>query len=51
MKSTLIAPLTEAGKIQKEIFGKSINISLKESVSNIVTEVDVKYVNKINFSI
>lgn len=47
MQSTLIAALREAGKIQLESFGKSVNISLKESVSSIVTEVDLMCEKKI----
>ncbi len=47
LKSTLTGALTEAGKIQKESFGKSINISQKDSVSSIVTEVDLKSEKKI----
>ncbi|UCH15747.1 MAG: inositol monophosphatase [Bacteroidales bacterium] len=47
LKSTLIDALTEAGKIQKESFGKSTNISVKESVSSIVTEVDLESEKKI----
>jgi myo-inositol-1(or 4)-monophosphatase len=41
MKATLIKALNTAGRIQKERFSTSLNISLKESISSIVTEVDV----------
>ena len=41
MKTTLVKALKIAGNIQKEKFGKLLNISQKESVSSIVTEVDV----------
>lgn len=41
MKSILIDALYEAGKIQKENFKKAVTIELKESISSIVTEVDM----------
>lgn len=41
MKQTLIKALTEAGKIQRENFRKEISFEQKESISSIVTEVDL----------
>lgn len=41
MKPTLISALKTAGRIQKERFSSSHNISLKGSISSIVTEVDI----------
>jgi len=41
MKKTLINALNRAGQIQREKFRKSLTISLKESASSIVTEVDI----------
>lgn len=42
MKELLINALKEAGRIQKESFRKTHVIEFKESISNIVTEVDLR---------
>lgn len=41
MKTLLSKALTEAGKIQKEYFRKKLSFEQKESISSIVTEVDL----------
>jgi myo-inositol-1(or 4)-monophosphatase len=41
MKNTLINALNLAGQIQREKFRKSLTVSIKESASSILTEVDV----------
>jgi myo-inositol-1(or 4)-monophosphatase len=41
MKNTLINALNRAGQIQREKFEKALTVSLKESASSIVTEVDL----------
>ena len=41
MNTTLREALLAAGKIQKDNFSKVHQISIKESISSIVTEVDV----------
>jgi myo-inositol-1(or 4)-monophosphatase len=47
MKSVLIDALNHAGQIQMENFGKLLNEDVKESISSIVTEVDIKCEKKI----
>jgi len=41
MTDTLLEALNRAGEIQKKKFRKSLSVSLKESASSIVTEVDI----------
>jgi myo-inositol-1(or 4)-monophosphatase len=41
MKTVLINALRKAGELQREKYNQVLNISLKESISSIVTEVDV----------
>jgi myo-inositol-1(or 4)-monophosphatase len=42
MESTLVSALKQAGQIQLESFGNDMNESVKESISSVVTEVDIK---------
>jgi myo-inositol-1(or 4)-monophosphatase len=41
MRDTLIKALKSAGHIQRQRFGESLQMSLKESISSIVTDVDL----------
>jgi myo-inositol-1(or 4)-monophosphatase len=47
MKNTLIKALRNAGRIQAGKFGKLLSVSTKESISSIVTEVDLECENEI----
>jgi myo-inositol-1(or 4)-monophosphatase len=47
MKNVLLKAVTEAGKILRENFGGNYNISSKDIVSNLVTEIDHKSEQKI----
>jgi len=47
MKSVLIEALKNAGRIQMENFGKLLNEEVKESISSVVTEVDIQSEKKI----